>query len=81
LQTEITRIQAGDPRAKGIEVNCPLQERPGKGSIVDIGEREQEQQRRFLFDRTFVLAFVCPDKACSWESRESRELHLLRYHL
>jgi len=44
LQTPIARIQTDDPRAKVLEVNCPLQERPGKGSIVDVGRREQEQQ-------------------------------------
>ena len=26
-------------------------------------------------------AFVCPDKACSWESREAWGPHLLRFHL
>src|SRR6266478_1635643 len=31
--------------------------------------------------RTFVLAFVCPDKACSWESREAWGPHLLYFHL
>ena len=31
--------------------------------------------------RTFVLAFVCPDKACSWESREAWGPHLLRFQL
>src|SRR5712692_5029076 len=27
-----------------------------------------------------VSAFVCPDKACSWESREAWGPHLLRFH-
>jgi len=36
------RIETDDARAKVIQVNSPLQERPGKGSIVDIGRREQE---------------------------------------
>ncbi len=31
--------------------------------------------------RTFVLAFVCPDKACSWESREAWGPHLLHFQL
>lgn len=44
LQTPIARIQTDDARAKAIQVNSPLQERPGKGSIVDIGRREQKQQ-------------------------------------
>jgi hypothetical protein len=33
-----------------------------------------------LFVRTFVLAFVGQDYACSWESREAWEPHLLRFH-
>ena len=36
---------------------------------------------RFLFDRPFVLAFVRPDKACSWEGREAWEPHLLRFQM
>ncbi len=45
LQTPIARIQTDNARAKVIQVNSPLQERPGKGGIVDISRREQEQQR------------------------------------
>ena len=36
---------------------------------------------RLLFDRTFVLAFVCTDYACSWESREAWGPHLLRFQM
>src|SRR5215208_308590 len=43
--------------------------------------RARGRRRPSLFDRKFVLAFVCPDKACSWESRESWEVHLLHFHL
>src|SRR5713226_3988468 len=39
------------------------------------------QQPLVLFDRPFILAFVCPDKACTWESREARRPHLLRFYL
>jgi hypothetical protein len=44
LHAPIASFETDDPRAKVIQVNSPLQERPGKGSIVDIGRREQEQQ-------------------------------------
>src|SRR5260370_32896398 len=34
-----------------------------------------------LLTRPFVLAFVCTDDACSWESREAWEPHLLRFKI
>ena len=34
-----------------------------------------------LLTRPFVLAFVCTDDACSWESREAWEPHLLRFQI
>ena len=43
LQTPVACIEKDNARAKAIQVNCPLQERPGKGSNVDIRGREQEQ--------------------------------------
>ena len=45
LQAPLANIQTNDSRTEEIQVDCPLQERMGKGSIVDIGGREEKEHR------------------------------------
>ena len=46
LQTRVASIQTDDPRANIIEIHGPLQERPGKGSIMHMSRREEEEHRQ-----------------------------------